>query len=88
MCDAQEAVTLRAPIKDHRFLPPQLKARANTPIMLVVRNFDATPEAFESKMLWVEKVEISIKLRPFIPRRYHFYDDFNEAIVERAPITE
>jgi Cupredoxin-like domain len=68
-------------------------AGSNTPTTLVVRNFDLTPEKFESKTLRVEKVvagnaEISIKLRPLAPGRYRFYGDFNEATVEGAVVSE
>jgi hypothetical protein len=67
--NAQEAVTLRTSIKDHRFQPSELKAPANRPITLAVRNLDPTPEEFESRTLRVEKViagnsEIAIQLRP------------------------
>ena len=66
---AQETVTLRTSIKDHRFQPSELKAPANTPLTLAVRNLDPTPEEFESRTLRVEKVvapnsEITIQLRP------------------------
>jgi Cupredoxin-like domain len=55
VAEAADAVTLRTSIKDHRFQPTELKAPANTPITLVVRNLDPTPEEFESKTLRVEK---------------------------------
>jgi hypothetical protein len=90
---AVDAVTLHTSIKDHRFQPTELKAPANTPITIVVRNLDPTPEEFESKTLRVEKVvagnsEITIKLRPLAPGRYRFYGDFNEATAEGAVIAE
>lgn len=91
--EAAEAVTLHTSIKDHRFQPAELKAPANTPITIVVRNLDPTPEEFESKTLRVEKVvagnsEITIKLRPLVPGRYRFYGDFNEATAEGAITAE
>jgi hypothetical protein len=93
VAEAADAVTLRTSIKDHRFQPTELKAPANTPITLVVRNLDPTPEEFESKTLRVEKVvagnsEITIKLRPLAPGRYRFYGDFNEATAEGAVVAE
>lgn len=91
--DAQEGVTLRTSIKDHRFQPAELKAPANTPITLIVRNLDPTAEEFESRTLRVEKVvagnsEITVKLRPLASGRYRFYGDFNEATAEGAVIAE
>jgi plastocyanin len=93
LSEAADAVTLRTSIKDHRFQPTELKAPANTPITLVVRNLDPTPEEFESKTLRVENVvagnsEITIKLRPLAPGRYRFYGDFNEATAEGAVVAE
>jgi hypothetical protein len=90
---AAEAVILRTSIQDHRFQPSELKAPANTPITLVVRNLDPTPEEFESRTLRVEKVvagksEITIQLRPLAPGRYRFYGDFNEAIAQGALVAE
>ncbi|MGH6810828.1 MAG: cupredoxin domain-containing protein [Methylocella sp.] len=91
--DAQEAVTARTAIKDHRFRPAEFKVPANTPITLVIRNLDPTPDEFESKTLRVEKIvvgnsEITIRLRLLAPGRYRFYGDFNEATAEGAIIVE
>jgi Cupredoxin-like domain len=91
--DAQEAVTTRTAIKEHRFQPAEIRVPANTPITLVVRNLDPTPEEFESKTLRVEKIvagksEITIRLRPLAPGRYRFYGDFNEATAEGAIVAE
>jgi hypothetical protein len=88
-----QAVTLQTSIKDHRFQPTELKAPANTPITLVVRNLDPTPEEFESRTLRVEKVvagnsEITIQLRPLVPGRYRFYGDFNQATAQGTLIAE
>src|SRR6202022_2372416 len=93
VAEAADTVTLRTSIKDRRFQPTELKAPANTPITLVVRNLDPTPEEFESKTLRVEKIvagnsEITIKLRPLAPGRYRFYGDFNEATAEGAVVAE
>ncbi|SFK12057.1 cupredoxin domain-containing protein [Methylocapsa palsarum] len=89
---AQE-VTLHTTIKNHRFQPSELKAPANTPIVIVVRNLDPTPEEFESKTLRVEKVvagnsEITLRFRPLTPGRYRFYGDFNEATADGAITVE
>ncbi|MGH6821964.1 MAG: cupredoxin domain-containing protein [Methylocella sp.] len=91
--DAQEAVAARTAIKDHRFQPAEIKVPANTPVTLVIRNLDPTPEEFESKTLRVEKIvagksEITVRLRPLAPGRYRFYGDFNEATAEGAIIAE
>ena len=91
--NAQEAVTLQISIKNHRFSPSELKAPANRPVTLAVRNLDPTPEEFESRTLRVEKViagnsEITIQLRPLSPGRYRFYGDFNQGTAQGALIAE
>ncbi|MGH6850941.1 MAG: cupredoxin domain-containing protein [Methylocella sp.] len=91
--DAQEAVTARTAIKDHRFQPAEIRVPANAPVTLVVRNLDPTPEEFESQTLRVEKIvagksEVTIRLRPLAPGRYRFYGDFNEATAEGAIVAE
>ena len=91
--NAQEAITLQISIKNHRFSPSELKAPANSPVTLAVRNLDPTPEEFESRTLRVEKVvagnsEITIQLRPLSPGRYRFYGDFNQATAQGALIAE
>jgi plastocyanin len=90
---AASVVTLRISIKDHRFQPAELKVSANTPVTLVVRNLDPTPEEFESNTLRVEKVvagnsEITLNFRPLAPGRYRFYGDFNEATAQGAITVE
>jgi plastocyanin len=90
---AASMVTLHISIKDHRFQPAELKVPANTPVTLVVRNLDPTPEEFESNTLRVEKVvagnsEITFNFRPLAPGRYRFYGDFNEATAQGAITAE
>jgi Cupredoxin-like domain len=91
--EAASGVTLRISIKDHRFQPAELKVPANTPVTLVVRNLDPTPEEFESNTLRIEKVvagksEITLNFRPLAPGRYRFYGDFNEATAQGAITAE
>lgn len=78
---AQQAVTVNLSIKNHRFQPAQLSAPANVPIVLRIKNLDATPMEFESVSLRVEKVvtgngEGIIRLRPLAAGSYSFFDDF------------
>jgi len=80
---AQEAATVSVSIKNHRFQPAEVQAPANVPIILRVKNLDATPMEFESVTLRVEKVVVGngegiIRLRPLAPGRYNFFDDFNQ----------
>ncbi len=80
---AQEATTLQIALKDHRFIPAELAAPANKPLVVEVTNQDPTPAEFESKTLRVEKVvagggKISVRIRALAPGRYRFFDDYHE----------
>jgi len=80
---ARADASITITIKNHRFQPAEVQAPANVPIILRVKNLDATPMEFESVSLRVEKVvtgnsEGVIRLRPLEPGRYNFFDDFNQ----------
>ncbi len=80
---AQESTaTIQISVKNHRFQPAEIRAAANKPLILGLKNLDATPMEFESVTLRVEKVvagnsEGIIRLRPLSPGRYDFFDDFH-----------
>mgnify|MGYP001425969635 CR=1 FL=1 len=80
---AQQAATVSITVKNHRFQPAEAHAPANVPIMLRIKNLDATAMEFESVSLRVEKVvtpnsEGIIRLRPLSPGQYNFFDDFHQ----------
>ena len=80
---AQQPVSISISVKNHRFEPAQIGAPANVPILLRVKNLDATPMEFESVSLRVEKVfpansEGVVRLRPLSPGSYKFFDDFHQ----------
>jgi len=80
---AQETATVQISVKNRQFEPAEIRGPANKPIVLRVKNLDATPMEFESVTLRVEKVvpansEGVINLRPLQPGRYNFFDDFHQ----------
>ena len=80
---ADDAVTLQISVKDHRFEPAEITAPPGKPIVLKVKNLDATAMEFESATLRVEKVvaansEGTFNLRPLQVGRYSFMDDFHQ----------
>ena len=84
---AEDATIVRVALKDHRFVPSELAAPANKPIVIEVANEDSTPSEFESKTLRVEKVvtggaKISVQIRALAPGRYRFFDDYHEDTTE------
>ncbi len=76
--------TVEIVVKDKKFEPAEIKAPANARIVIHITNRDATAMEFESKALKVEKViaangEGILRVGPFKPGRYEFFDDFNQA---------
>ncbi len=84
---AEDPVTVSVALKDHRFVPAELSAPANKPIVVELTNQDSTPAEFESKALRVEKIvaggaAVKVQLRALKPGRYRFFDDYHEATTE------
>lgn len=80
-------------IKDHHFIPTEVKVPAGQKVKLLVHNQDATPEEFESHELNREKViapnsKATIFIGPLKPGRYSFIGEFNEATAQGAVISE
>lgn len=76
-------VTLQLTVQNKRFQPAELQAPVNRPILITIKNNDATPMEFESVSLRVEKViaaksQGTVRIRPLAPGRYEFFDDFNQ----------
>jgi hypothetical protein len=80
---AQQATEIQVTYSKGQFQPSELRAPADKPVILRVKNLDPKAMEFESKALRVEKVvaansEGVINVRALKPGRYEFYDDFNE----------
>lgn len=70
-------------IKDHKFTPDRITAKAGEKFKLLVHNRDATPEEFESDDFRREKIipgnsSATIFVGPLEPGEYHFFGEFNE----------
>jgi hypothetical protein len=84
---------IRLVIRDHRFVPAELKVPANTKIKLLVVNEDPTPEEFESHELNREKVvtghgTIPVYIGPLKPGRYPFFGEFHADTAQGALIAQ
>ena len=80
-------------IKDHRYVPAELRVPAGTKVRLVVHNQDATPEEFESVVLNREKIipaggKATVFIGPLKPGRYEFTGEYNEATAKGVIIAE
>jgi uncharacterized protein (DUF58 family) len=93
IASATEPPEVRLVIRDHRFVPTELKVPANTKIRLMVVNQDATPEEFESHELNREKVvtgggTIPVYVGPLKPGRYPFFGDFHAETAQGTLIAQ
>ena len=80
-------------IKDHRFVPAEVRVPAGKKIKLVVDNQDASAEEFESHELNREKVipaksKANIFIGPLAPGKYPFYGEFHEKTAQGVVIAE
>ncbi len=80
-------------IRDHVFVPGEVKVPAGEKIRLVVDNQDNTAEEFESHELNREKVigpksKASIFIGPLKPGRYPFFGEFHEKTARGAIVAE
>jgi cupredoxin-like protein len=93
IASAAEPPEIRLVIREHRFVPAELKVPANTKIRLIVVNQDATPEEFESHELNREKVvtgggTIPVYVGPLKPGRYPFFGDFHSDTAQGALLAQ
>ena len=71
-------------IRDHAFVPAEVKIPAGAKVELTIRNEQTVPAEFESASLHREKVvspggAISVYVGPLQRGRYEFFDDFHPA---------
>ncbi|MEY3791432.1 MAG: hypothetical protein RLZ09_2268 [Pseudomonadota bacterium] len=80
-------------IKDHHFVPSEVRVPAGQKVKLIVENQDATPEEFESHELNREKIvapksKVSIFIGPLKAGKYPFFGEFNQATARGLVIAE
>ena len=87
--DAPQDVT----ISGHVFSPAEIHVKAGSPVVLRIRNQDATAEEFESEALKIEKVvaggsEATVRIRPLKPGSYKFVGEYHEDTAHGMLIAE
>jgi hypothetical protein len=80
---AQDRTAIAIAVKNKRFEPTEIRAPANRPITIQVKNLDGSAIEFESVSLRVEKVIAPgttgvVNVRALAPGRYEFVDDFHQ----------
>lgn len=81
---AADPVRQELTISNHRFDPAEIDVPAGQPVIIHVRNQDATAEEFDSSALKVEKVigghgEGLVHVHPLAPGRYPFMGEYHES---------
>ncbi len=88
-----ETPEFRVVIKDHKFSPTEITIPANTKVILIVDNQDATPEEFESHEMHREKIIAGnktgkIRIGPLKPGSYPFFGEFHEDTAQGVVIAK
>jgi plastocyanin len=83
LASAADSTTLEVSIKDNKFQPAELKAKAGSEIVFKVKNLGTAPIEFESEPLQFEQVvkpnaEGTVKVKPQKPGSYVFFDDLHQ----------
>jgi len=90
---AEDLATIDVSIRDHRFTPAEIHVPAGKPVMLSIKNEDATAEEFDSLALKVEKVIVggrtaTLRLRPLGAGRYPFMGEYHSDTAQGVVIAE
>jgi plastocyanin len=85
LAKAEDPATFEVMLKDGKFEPAEVKAPANTAIVLKVKNMTSANVEFESEPLQFETVvkpnaEVLVKVKAQKPGRYVFFDDLHQDI--------
>jgi len=88
-----EFILIEISIKDHKFVPEEIKAPTNKKIKIVVHNLDDTIEEFESTDFNREKIvpphkKVNILLAPLKSGKYTFYGEFHQDTAKGTLIVE
>lgn len=80
-------------IREHRFVPAEVRVPAGRKIKLIIDNQDATAEEFESHALKREKVippksKAAVFIGPLKPGQYPFVGEFHEKTAKGVVIAE
>jgi hypothetical protein len=80
-------------LQNHKFMPSEIKVKANQPVVITLTNNDATAEEFDSTSLKVEKVVAGgqtgdVHIRPLSPGRYPFMGEYHSNTAQGVVIAQ
>jgi plastocyanin len=90
---AESATEIQLSYKDKKFEPAEIRAPANTAIVIKLKNLSGAAMEFESKPLKVEKViaagaDAVINVRPQKAGKYLFVDEYNEDVAKGTLVVQ
>jgi plastocyanin len=90
---AQETTAIEIVLKDHIYHPAELHVPAGKPIVITVKNDDATAEEFDSSALKIEKLipgnsSATVRIRPLSAGRYSFIGEQHENSAKGVLVAE
>ena len=90
---ADDPFAISLTLKDHAFEPAEIKAPANKPIEITLKNEDDSFEEFDSNSLRTEKIvtghqTITIKLKPLAAGRYPFQGEYHAKTAQGMLVIE
>jgi hypothetical protein len=90
---AEDPFAISLTLKDHQFQPAEIKAPANKPIAITLKNEDGGFEEFDSTSLHTEKIvtghgTITIKLKPLAAGRYPFEGEYHAQTAQGVLVVE
>jgi plastocyanin len=90
---AEPATEIQLSYKDKKFEPAEIRAPANTAIVIKLKNLSGAAMEFESKPLKVEKViaagaDAVINVRPQKAGKYLFVDEYNEDVAKGTLVVQ
>jgi hypothetical protein len=89
----EDPVTIELTLRDHKFIPSEIKAPAGRAIAITLKNEDDAPEEFDSTSLRIEKIvtkggTVTIKIKPLAAGRYPFKGEYHEKTAQGVLIVE
>ena len=84
---------IRITIKEHRFIPSEVRVKANTRLKLIIVNEDSTPEEFESYELNREEIidgneTITIFIGPLKAGKYEYFGEFHKETAQGVIVAQ
>lgn len=72
-------------LKDHAFVPAELKVPAGKPFNLIIINQETVADEFELSAPHIEKVvpaggQVRVRVRPLAAGTFSFHDDFHSEV--------